>query len=149
MVDNLRLHEKFIRWVKECITFLTLSVLLVWDANNSKKFNRNKRNIRLARSSPTIYHLHFADDLVVFTQLIESNVKNCKNVLDKFCSWSGKKKKTLAKEIQGMKRIEQDSKHLGNPIFISRKRSESYPFLVDNLQSKLVFVEISLPALNW
>jgi hypothetical protein len=49
----------------------------------------NIRGMKIARSSPTIYHLLFADDLLIFGKatLLEANsIKSC---LNKCCSWFG------------------------------------------------------------
>ncbi|PKI46656.1 hypothetical protein CRG98_032998 [Punica granatum] len=45
--------------------------------------------------------------------------------------------KRNAKAILGIRKLKEDAKYLGNPLFVKRKRKESFQFLVDKIKSKL------------
>lgn len=81
-------------------------------------------------------------------------MKYCKQLLDKFCKWSGQKinarksgihisKNTIPsnrrkiKEFLHMRKLQSYAKYLGNPMFLARRRSKSFPFILDKLNNRL------------
>ncbi|PKI65221.1 hypothetical protein CRG98_014370 [Punica granatum] len=116
--------------------------------------NGDIKGIQISRGGPQISHLMFADDLLILLRATKANIRNVKSILDKFCSWSGQEvnraksglffsKNTMAderrnaKSIIGIRKLKDNSKYLGNPLFIKRKRKESFQFLIDKIKSKL------------
>lgn len=110
--------------------------------------------MRVSRNGPTISHLFFADDLLVMCRAGAKDVTYCKSILDKFCEWSGQEvntsksgvffsKKTSGqtrrevKQILGMRKLKAEANYLGNPLFVKRKRSESFNFILEKLRAKL------------
>lgn len=45
--------------------------------------------IKLSRSGPHVFHLFFADNLVIFSRVDLDHSKVLKDILDRFCSFSG------------------------------------------------------------
>lgn len=47
------------------------------------------KGITISRGGPTTTHLLFVDDLLILARADEREIAECKNILDKFCTWSG------------------------------------------------------------
>ncbi|PKI67924.1 hypothetical protein CRG98_011520 [Punica granatum] len=126
-MEKLGFHSTFVSWIYQCISTSTFSILL--------------------NGSPH-------DDLLILSKASEANIRNVKSILDKFCSWLGQEvncpksglffsKNTSAdikrnsKAILGIRKLKENAKYLGNPLFVKRKRKESFQFLVDKIKSKL------------
>ncbi|PKI47068.1 hypothetical protein CRG98_032544 [Punica granatum] len=57
------------------------------------------RGIQICRGAPKISHLMFADDLLILARATTTDSNNVKNILDKFCSWSGQEKYASGKYV--------------------------------------------------
>lgn len=55
------------------------------------KENNEIKGIKFCKNDPSISYLMFVDDLSITICATESNVMNCKNMLEMFCFWSGQK----------------------------------------------------------
>lgn len=53
-----------------------------------------------------------------------------------------------AKEIFGIRKINQNARCLGNPMFIGKKRSDSFAYLVDKIADKLEAKEDENPFMG-
>jgi hypothetical protein len=51
--------------------------------------NVNIKGMKIARNNPSIHHLLFADDLLLFGKASISEATTLKKCLDKYCLWSG------------------------------------------------------------
>ncbi|PKI36247.1 hypothetical protein CRG98_043359 [Punica granatum] len=128
------------------------------------KSNRDIKGIQISRGGPQISHLMFADDLLILSRATEANIKNVKSILDKFCSWSGQEvnstksglffsknttveMRRISESILGIRKLKDNSKYLGNPLFIKHRRKESFQFLIDKIKSKLASWKAKL--LSW
>lgn len=121
--------------------------------NKAENLNQLK-GVKIARRGPQINHLLFADDLFIFTRATNNDVSCCKTILDKFCMWSGQSVNTsksgliFSKNIRpstrnsikyllGMRKLATNSKYLGNPLRIGKKKSKSFEFLLEKIKEKL------------
>lgn len=110
--------------------------------------------IRVSKNGPSISHLFFADDVLLFAKAKPSQARLVSNVLDKFCVASGlrvsfeksrvfalggvtrtrKNKITGITSVQFTDRLE---KYLGFHIHHGRPKKEDYAHLTDKVASKL------------
>ncbi|PKI49597.1 hypothetical protein CRG98_029987 [Punica granatum] len=128
------------------------------------ELNGEIKGIQLSRGGPQVSHLMFADDLLILTKATEANIRATKSILDKFCSWSGQEincaksglffsknsdadTRRIARSILGMRKLKEDARYLGNPLFIKRKKKESFQFLIDKIKGKLASWKTK--ALSW
>lgn len=178
-------HQKFITWIHQCISTVSMSVLINGTPTEKFKPNRGLRQgdplspylfilsmetlsrllhkaeiegkikgIKLSRGGPSITHLLYADDLLITLRASQKESRHCKMLLEKFCKWSGQlinysksgsffsknatpQFKRKFKEIFGIKKLDNNSMYLGNPLFIKRKKSDSFAFIVDKIKGKL------------
>lgn len=109
--------------------------------------------IVLGRDSPSISHLFFVDDLLLFTAADESQAQVVHNVLDYFCEFSGAKvsdskssvmfswntqvnQREIARAV-GFSLTTSLGTYLGMPLLDQRARRESYSYLIDKIRAKL------------
>ncbi|PKI11235.1 hypothetical protein CRG98_049559, partial [Punica granatum] len=126
--------------------------------------NGDIEGIKISRGGPQITHLLFADDLLLLTQSTTANITAIKSIMDKFCNWSGQEincaksglffsknatsdSKRNAKAILGIRKLKEDARYLGNPLFIKRKWKESFQFLIEKIRNKLAAWKTK--ALSW
>ena len=50
---------------------------------------KNVAGIRTSISGPTISHVMFADDIVLFSKASKKDAENLVKILEKYCKWSG------------------------------------------------------------
>ena len=53
------------------------------------ELNGELNGIKVSRTSPSISHVQFADDLFIFVKAKEENLVTVKECLDKYMEWSG------------------------------------------------------------
>lgn len=95
----------------------------------------------LSRGGPSTTHLLYADDLLVTLQASLKESRHCKMLLEKFCKWSEQltnysksgsffsknatpRFKRKFKDIFRIKKLDNSSMYLGNPLFVKRKKSK-------------------------
>ncbi|XP_028767839.1 uncharacterized protein LOC114725488 [Neltuma alba] len=110
--------------------------------------------VRVAKEGPSISHLMFADDILLFGAATEQQALCMMSCLNKFCLASGEKisksKSTIffsprvpartkqrIKEITGMNISTKIGKYLGFPITRLRKPTDTFQFIIDRVKSKL------------
>jgi hypothetical protein len=114
----------------------------------------NLKGMKIARNSPAINHLLFADDLLIFgkASLLEaSSIKTC---LDKYCSWSGQSVNADKSSIRFSKNTNHttssnilhilpfnpnstSSIYLGLPILIAGSKGVAFQSIIDSIQLKM------------
>ncbi|KAG8485688.1 hypothetical protein CXB51_019010 [Gossypium anomalum] len=110
--------------------------------------------IRLVRNGPSLSHLFFANDLILFGHAEEHQARIIKNILDDFCSYSGhriNKRNTniffskgvndnLRRSISsffGFQEVNNLELYLGVPLFHERVANNTLRFVVDKVPNKL------------
>ncbi|KAH1090330.1 hypothetical protein J1N35_017587 [Gossypium stocksii] len=73
--------------------------------------------IRLSRDGPSISHLFFADDLVIFSRADPKHYSLLKKILDRFCSFSSHKINTRKTNIFFSKGVDESSIDLISRFF--------------------------------
>ena len=106
------------------------------------------------RGRVRLSHLFFTDDIFLFTR---ANVRDCKNlggILLNFCESSGqlmsvtkskvwfsphtpRRIKEQLAGILGLPTTDRIGTYLGTPIFTSRRTTNSYQYLVDNIHKRI------------
>ncbi|KAB1224245.1 hypothetical protein CJ030_MR2G005722 [Morella rubra] len=98
--------ERWLGWVQQCISTISFSVLpngevdVPWDQG----------------PAPSISHLLFVDDIMVFARANRQEVVVSGGILAKYSHWSG----------QLVKAMSVHSKYLGLPLFIGRSREKAF-----------------------
>lgn len=112
------------------------------------------KGVKISRGSPTISHLMYVDDVVLFWKAFVREVTAMIDCLEKYCEWSGKSmnkdksrfitSKSTHREterqvasILNMRKMPQDSKYLGNPMFLTKRRTRDFKFVKDKLEGRL------------
>lgn len=110
--------------------------------------------IFLSRLGPTLSHLFFADDLVIFGKADLEQAKLIKAILDKFCAFFGHQIIAHKMDFFFSKGVDEDfgaplygvlcfrkvhnlSSYLGVPLFHERIINNSLRFVVDKVNSRL------------
>lgn len=116
---------------------------------------KNISGIRTSISGPTITHVMYIDDVVLFTKAARRDASNLVRVLEKYCSWSGQAinrnkssvffskhtqshTRRAVKNILQVKSLKKDAVYLGAPMFLSKAPSKDFAFLQDKLEAKLM-----------
>ncbi|KAG5523350.1 hypothetical protein RHGRI_035240 [Rhododendron griersonianum] len=110
--------------------------------------------MRINRNCPTLSHIFFADDAILF---LKAELKECcviKGVLEEYGKASGQLinfeksgvffssnmndfDKQLCCDFLGVNLLKGDSKYLGLPSFWGRSKAEAYTFLVEKAMGKM------------
>ncbi|KAK2394949.1 hypothetical protein QL285_056723 [Trifolium repens] len=112
------------------------------------------RGIKAGRHGPMVSHLMFADDLLLFGEATENQMKCVMEILHKFCIVSGQEvshEKTSVLFSKNVRRGMRDKllhmsgfrettdlgKYLGIPLFGRAPKRADYQYLIDQVSSKL------------
>ncbi|BFG31061.1 hypothetical protein CerSpe_173350 [Prunus speciosa] len=113
-----------------------------------------KMGIKLSRSGPTLSHLMFADDTLIFLRASEQNCTNMVQLLNTYCRASGQQI-SLAKStiffspntpsnlgqqichILGMPKVNDPGKYLGLPTIWGRSKREALMYIKERIMSKI------------
>ncbi|PNY15946.1 ribonuclease H, partial [Trifolium pratense] len=110
--------------------------------------------MKAGRSGPLISHLMFADDLLLFAQASEDQMREVMHILDIFCSMSGQEVSQEKTSIMFSKNVQQHTrdqlanisgfrvtqsmgKYLGVPLVGRAPRKSDYNYLLAQVKSKL------------
>nr|KYP67620.1 LINE-1 reverse transcriptase isogeny [Cajanus cajan] len=120
---------------------------------NQAVFDHRWQPIKISKEGPSISHLFFADDCLLFIKARNSQVRLMQIIIDEFCTKSGLKinveksrafaSKTITSakkaRIQGISNIRFTTlgKYLGFPIFYGRPRREVFQPVMDRISAKL------------
>ncbi|KAL5717241.1 hypothetical protein ACHQM5_010283 [Ranunculus cassubicifolius] len=111
--------------------------------------------IKVLRRAPSISHLLYADDLVVFTKATIGEVHNLMDILKVYCKATGqsvnynKSSMFFSKNVHHrhqkillgmfkMKMFDEGEKYLGVPILFERSKTQTFNFLVERVKKKVV-----------
>jgi hypothetical protein len=112
------------------------------------------QGLKIARSCPTIHHLLFADDLLIFGKATASVAAAINSCLKKYCKWSGQLINSSKSSIRfsrntWLSRIAAISvtfpypsnhgisMHLGLPILMGNAKKRAFQGLIDKVKSKI------------
>lgn len=112
------------------------------------------QGFKLKKNSPSISHLFFADDCMLFSKASLSFARNLIKIINIFAKASGqainfeksgfftsskmhhKHVKLISKDL-GIKFLSTSEKYQGTPLFINRDKTKSFQFLIDKFYSRL------------
>ncbi|GMI65822.1 hypothetical protein like AT3G24255 [Hibiscus trionum] len=112
------------------------------------------KSIRLSRNGPSISHLFFADDLVLFAEASMEQMLTIKATLDLFCECSGHKvsvskttiyfskncdveERVALANCGGFELVDDLGMYLGVPLLHKRVTTATYRFLLDKIERRL------------
>lgn len=115
----------------------------------------NISGIKASIRGPSISHVMYADDIILFSKASKKEATNMIKCVDKYCRWSGQKinnnksgvffskntpgqNRRMIKGLLQMKGLKIDAIYLGSPLFRSRAPSKDFKFLQEKLESKLM-----------
>uniref|UniRef100_A0A803Q9D0 Reverse transcriptase domain-containing protein n=1 Tax=Cannabis sativa TaxID=3483 RepID=A0A803Q9D0_CANSA len=116
--------------------------------------NGRIKGFKVTRTAPSITHLMFADDVVLFGQATIKEAQAFMECLQTYCAWSGQavnlRKSTVffskgvprnrindITSLLGMCKMKNDASYLGIPLFRSKKRSNDMQYLVQRVLSRI------------
>uniref|UniRef100_A0A2N9GE95 Reverse transcriptase domain-containing protein n=1 Tax=Fagus sylvatica TaxID=28930 RepID=A0A2N9GE95_FAGSY len=114
--------------------------------------------VKANRVGLVVTHLMYADDIILFSRAKLAEIKALEQCVKTYCSWSGQQLNTdksgvfVSKTVHvnywkqisqhlGMKKLSLDSKYLGVPMFLSRKSSENFKHMVQQVDNKLKLID--------
>jgi hypothetical protein len=114
----------------------------------------NIKGIKMNMGGPDFTHVMFADDLMLFSKASSNEVLSLNSCLEKYCRWFGQlinksksgiifsklvhlNQKRRLKNMLQMKKVLENAKYLGAPLFSSRSRSKDFMHLQENLEARL------------
>ncbi|XP_026383457.1 uncharacterized protein LOC113278954 [Papaver somniferum] len=130
-----------------CMEFLS-QILLKGEADNLIQ------GFKIRKNSPSISHLFFADDCMLFFKASFMYARNLIKIINIFAKASGqainfeksgffttskmhhKHKKLLSKAL-GIRYMSSSEKYIGTPLFVNRDKTKSFQFLIDKFYSRL------------
>ncbi|KAL0462465.1 UNVERIFIED_CONTAM: putative mitochondrial protein [Sesamum latifolium] len=114
----------------------------------------NLKGIKVSRIAPTISHLFYADDLIIFCRTDEGDAQSVRRCLSNFGEWSSQltnnnksmvhfsgnvanRQKEAILDILQMPKCNHRSKHLGLPFYKPKSRTRAFNKLVEKMEGKL------------
>ncbi|PKU71092.1 hypothetical protein MA16_Dca011533 [Dendrobium catenatum] len=114
---------------------------------------RENIGVRVSGNSPRITLLLYADDVIVFAEAKITNVKLIKEIINKYCNWTGQKvntsksgllfgkvvntkMKSKIKNILGYKEVKEFC-YLSTRLALRKLSRSDYQFIVDNVMKRL------------
>ena len=122
---------------------------------NRKISNGNLRGVNVAGSTPPISKLCYANDVLLFCDARMDECTALTRYLEKYCNWSGQEISIENQEFfaskgvshlflnqvkcrWGNKKLTQNTKYLGVPLFLSNKKCKDLAPIIERLDSRLV-----------
>ncbi|XP_060960657.1 uncharacterized protein LOC133031214 [Cannabis sativa] len=180
ILSNMGFTNPFLGWIRACISVQEIKLLLNGSIAGKIKprglrqgdplspslfilaaetlsrllLDKEKRGqikgIKVGRHGPTIDHLMFADDIMLFGQASTKEAKAFKECLATYCEWSGQSinlhkssvffscgvprgRIQTIKEILRMKQMTEKVTYLRLPLFNTSRRTSNYNNLVDRV----------------
>ncbi|KAK4267638.1 hypothetical protein QN277_024391 [Acacia crassicarpa] len=116
--------------------------------------------VLMTKEGPSISHLMFADDLLLFGEASESQALCMTEAIEMFCVASGAKVncskssvffslkvaacvKGRVKSLLGMKISEDFGKYLGFPLSKQRRNKNTFQYVIDRVKSKLAMWKVN------
>ncbi|XP_058776904.1 uncharacterized protein LOC131651249 [Vicia villosa] len=116
--------------------------------------NKNIHGIKVARQAPTISHLFFADDSLLFVRASETEASCIMNILKVYQEASGqvvnldKSEASFSQNVlddvkerihnrMQVKTVMRHSKYLGLPIILGRSKKEIFSMVIDRVWKKI------------
>ena len=114
----------------------------------------NLHGVRMNVTGPSISHVMFADDIMIFAKANRREVEVVDDCLESYYQWSGQLvnrgksglffskrvhrnwKRWIRAELQ-MTRLPLDAFYLGSPLFSSKSKTKDFKFLIERIDSKL------------
>ena len=120
--------------------------------------------VKASTSGPAFSHLFFADDLLLFAKVNESNYLSVKEAVDEFCMMSGQKVNNLKSKVFFSPNIDKDRRvdlcnilgfsltanlgsYLGFPLRQAGSSNQDFNFILDRVQHKLAGWKANLLSL--
>ena len=115
---------------------------------------KNVAGIKTNISGPTISHVMYADDVVLFSKASRKDAESLVRTLEKYCRWSGQainrsksgvffskhtqsQTRRSIKGILQVRNLKKEAVYLGAPMFLSRAPSKDFAYLEDKIEAKL------------
>lgn len=109
----------------------------------------------LAKESPSVSHLMFADDLMIFTKASEKEIREIQGALSTYSKWSGQEvnweksgvmfsknlltsKAVSLRSMAGLKAIKKDALYLGLPLVVGRSKKMTFGPFLDRMSNKVL-----------
>ncbi|PKU75591.1 putative mitochondrial protein [Dendrobium catenatum] len=109
--------------------------------------------IKIAHKSQKISHLHYADNVLLFTDAKKKNLRRLKEIIEDYCSWIGqrinypkssmicgkkvdRRKKKMIEDFMGLKAV-NEMEYLGVKVALRRLKKRDYQILLDKSLKKL------------
>lgn len=110
--------------------------------------------VKVAQNAPSISYLFFVDDNFIYCNARTGEVEEIKEIHDDYCDMSGQmvniNKLALCvgkgtcrgsinatARILGVRLMSNDEKHLGNPVFLNRRKSTNFESIVMKIKNKI------------
>lgn len=122
------------------------------------------KSVTLGSGGPSLSHLLFANDLVLFGEATLENAKVMHEIIDEFCKYSGHKVSSSKSKfffskntddvvkdsivnVLGFQLTEDLVTYLGVSLFHTRTKKCTFQFIVDEIQNKLNGYNVELLSL--
>ena len=115
----------------------------------------NIKGIKTSKSGPTITHVMYADDIVLFSKNTKKDAEAISEILEKYNLWSGqlvnRRKSGIfffskhtqratqrsIKSILHIRALKRDTIYLGAPLFLTKAPTKDFAYLQSKLEARL------------
>lgn len=121
---------------------------------NKEISDGNLKGVKISSTAPPLFKLCYADDVLFLCNARIDELATFKRCIERYCEWSGQEISleksgvfpskgvswqflNQVRSRWGLKKLSQNIKYLGVPLFLSNNRSKDLAHIIERMENRL------------